>query len=83
MKSCNDLAGSLYELVEGEVPAEVRRELEFHLIECPQCAALVETYRLTIYLSRKLPPAPLPLGCFARLQKALESALESGDRPVA
>jgi anti-sigma factor RsiW len=83
MKSCKDLADALYELVEGEVTVEVRRALELHLVECPPCAALVETYRLTIHLSRKLPPAPMPPGCLARLQKALESAREGGDRPLA
>jgi anti-sigma factor RsiW len=79
MKTCKDLADTLYELVEGEVALEVRRALELHLAHCPPCAVLVETYRLTIHLSRKLPPAPMPPGCLARLQ----AALEGGRRPPA
>jgi len=71
MKPCQKIAEALYELVEGEVAVEVRRELELHCDECPPCAALVETYRLTIHLSRKLPPAPLPPGCLERLRQAL------------
>jgi anti-sigma factor RsiW len=71
MNPCQKIVEALYALVEGEAAAELRRELELHLGKCPPCAALVETYRLTIHLSRQLPPAPLPPGCLERLRKAL------------
>jgi anti-sigma factor RsiW len=74
MSTCRELAESLYDLVSGEVAPERRAELDRHLCHCPPCAALAETYKLTIRLARNLRPAPMPPGLLARLERAVEGA---------
>src|SRR5262249_15902750 len=64
-----------YELTAGEVPPERKRELDGHLGVYPPCAALVETYRATVLLARRLPPIPMPPEALARLRQALTQGL--------
>jgi anti-sigma factor RsiW len=71
VSTCRDLAASLYELASGELPPDRRRELEEHLGYCPPCAALVQTYQITVQLGHRLPPCPMPPQTFARLQRTV------------
>ena len=73
MSTCRDVAESLYDLTAGEVPPERRKGLEEHLGYCPPCAALVQSYQLTVRLGRRLPPAPMPPRALARLRQALDA----------
>ena len=60
MMCCREVIDLLCELVDGELTAELRHEVEAHLCECQNCVIYVETYRLTIRLSRRLEDKPLP-----------------------
>lgn len=71
MMTCRDLSEGLYELIAEELSADQRERVGQHLRLCGPCAALVESYRLTIQLVRKLPPVPMPPSCRERLQAAL------------
>jgi hypothetical protein len=70
----------LFELVAEELPPDQREDLHRHADGCPECSALVESYRIIIRLGRRLPPVPMPPGCLARLQAV---AGRFGDRPSA
>jgi anti-sigma factor RsiW len=76
MITCRDLEIALYAFVEGEAAPDQCRNLEQHLCGCPHCAALVETYRITIRVCRKLPPTPMPPGVLERLTRALQDLSE-------
>jgi anti-sigma factor RsiW len=69
---CRQLAELLFDFVSGELPDDRRALLEEHLRVCPPCVVHVETYRVTIRLTRCLPPRPLPDDVERRLRKVWE-----------
>jgi anti-sigma factor RsiW len=71
--TCRDLIELLIDYVSDELPPERRQYLEQHLSLCPPCLAYLETYRLTIKLTRQLPRcAPPPPELIHRLQTAMK-----------
>jgi anti-sigma factor RsiW len=72
MITCRELVELLLDFVSGEMPPDHRDRVEKHLCRCPPCVAYLQTYQLTIRLTRQLPPAPLPAGLVKSLQAALE-----------
>lgn len=71
--TCRELTELLIDFVSDELSPERRQRLEEHLKLCPPCVAYLESYRLTIQLTRRLPCTPLPPELVARLRKAIES----------
>jgi anti-sigma factor RsiW len=79
MITCRELVEQLLEFVSNELPPDCCDRIRAHLGTCPLCVVLVETYQLTIHLTRKLPRAPLP----AKFQERLRAALdECGQSPA-
>lgn len=79
MITCRELAELLIDFLADELPPEHKERIESHLRCCPPCVTYVETYQLTIQLTRRLPSAPLPPELEARLRQALESLRRQGD----
>jgi anti-sigma factor RsiW len=69
--TCRDLNDALPDLVARELPPGREDDIEQHLRICPPCAALVESYRITVGLTRQLPAVPMSPVCKARLRSAL------------
>jgi len=69
--TCRELAETLLEYVAGELPPEQADRIRQHLCRCPPCVSYVETYQLTMRLSRQLPPAPVPPQLLERVRTAL------------
>jgi anti-sigma factor RsiW len=81
MITCRELAEFLIDFVSDELPPEHRRRIEQHLNRCPPCVTYLETYQLTIKLTRKLPCKPLPPQLAQKLRMVLEEiAKETRDR---
>ena len=57
---CRELFARLSDYLDGEVPAEIRAEIEGHLGACPPCEAFLESLRRTVGLVRDLPTPGLP-----------------------
>jgi anti-sigma factor RsiW len=72
MITCRELAELLLEFETGELPPDRQERIERHLVVCSPCMCLVESYRHTISLSRRLPCAPLPAPFEARLRAVVE-----------
>ena len=72
MITCRELAELLIDFVSDELPPEHRTHVEQHLKRCPPCVVYLETYQLTIRLTRKLQCHPLPEHLADRLRRALE-----------
>ena len=70
--TCRQLVELLIDFITGELPPDHHHRLERHLLECPPCVTYVETYRITIQLTRRLPCQPLPSSLIEKLRKALE-----------
>ncbi|MCX7701562.1 MAG: zf-HC2 domain-containing protein [Gemmataceae bacterium] len=65
---CQHALDLLLDYLSGDLPSETRSEFEIHLRDCPPCTTYVQTYRLTISMTRQLPlDAPLPPEFEARL----------------
>jgi anti-sigma factor RsiW len=71
VSTCRELSDALYDLVAGELSSERQDDLRRHADGCTACAALVESYQITIRLARRLAPVSLPPECLVRLQNAL------------
>jgi anti-sigma factor RsiW len=72
MITCREIAELLIDFISGDLPAEHRERIERHLRCCPPCVAYVQSYQLTIKLTRQLPCEPLPPELDRRLRAVLE-----------
>ena len=81
--NCRQLTELLIDFVSGELADELRVHIEEHLHACPPCVIYVETYRLTIQMTRKLPPVPMPPQLMERLKRVVETQCRQDDRPMA
>ena len=73
MITCRKLAELLMEYIENELAQDVRRQVEEHLKACPPCVVFVETYQVTIHLSRHLSCSDLPDSLRCRCEKLLQA----------
>jgi anti-sigma factor RsiW len=73
MITCRELVELLVDFVAGELPPKLQEHLEEHLQWCPPCMTYLETYRMTIRITRQLPCKPLPEALVQRLHAALKS----------
>jgi hypothetical protein len=78
MITCRDLVELLIEFDSDELPPEKRDLIEQHLGRCSPCLAYVESYRILVEVTRRLPPAPLPPQLEQRLRTILREYCEGG-----
>jgi anti-sigma factor RsiW len=71
--TCRELAELLADYLADELAEESRVTMRSHLEACPHCVHFVETYQLTIQISRRLPAAAPPEALLTRLQRLLEN----------
>jgi anti-sigma factor RsiW len=83
--TCREMVELLLDFLDNSLPPEQRAELEHHLRACPPCIAFIESYKLTVQVTRKVcsRPQELPPHLACRLRDAL-AALEPppGDASV-
>ncbi len=74
--NCKSLLGSLSDYVDGDLGAELCREIEKHIAECEDCRIVVDTTRKTVDLvhASNLPQTGLPDEVRDRLFKRLNLA---------
>ena len=72
--TCEGLLGSLSDYVDGELGAELCRQIEKHIAECENCRIVVDTTRKTIDLvhASNDPKTGLPDDVRNRLFKRLD-----------
>ncbi len=68
MTCCQLIDEFLMLYLDGELPPDQRRAFDEHLCTCPECVAYIETYRVTVRVTRvccceapddgPCPPAP-------------------------
>jgi anti-sigma factor RsiW len=57
--TCRETVDLLGDYVDGDLPGEMRREVDAHLAGCPECTTYLATYRTTISLAKgALGPGP-------------------------
>ncbi len=72
MVTCKDFLNELNEFLDDECKADVRKELEQHLTECPNCWVICDTTKKTIEIYRGMDEYPIPTDVHERLVCALE-----------
>jgi anti-sigma factor RsiW len=82
MITCRELAELLIDFVSDELPAEHRVRIEQHLKLCPPCVAYLESYQITIRMTRRLPCEPLPPELEKRLRAAFEELRRQDNPPL-
>ncbi len=73
MVTCKDFLSELNEFLDAECSDEVRRELEEHLNECPNCWVICDTTKKTINIYRGTEHYAIPAGTHERLISALRN----------
>ncbi len=74
--TCRELAELLLDYLAGELETDRCQHIRAHLEGCPHCVTYVQTYQITIRMTRQLPAAPLPPDVARRLEEALKSIQE-------
>jgi anti-sigma factor RsiW len=74
---CQELLGQLNDYVDGELAAQLCRDLERHLADCPDCQVVFASLAKTIKLYHLLAETPveLPADVEARLMQRLQLPL--------
>jgi anti-sigma factor RsiW len=62
----------LNDYLDEAVDVEVRRKIEVHISECPNCFVILDTTRKTIQVYKGMQPQVLPTEVQTRLLKAVE-----------
>jgi anti-sigma factor RsiW len=79
--TCRELVELLIDFVSDELPAEHRQRVEQHLRRCPPCVAYLDSYQVTIRLTKQLPCEPLPPELEARLRAVLQDLRKDSSSP--
>jgi anti-sigma factor RsiW len=65
----------LSDYLDSTVDAELRRKLEVHISQCPNCFVILDTTKKTIEVYKGVQPQPIPPEVYSRLMKAVEKKL--------
>jgi len=76
--TCDRFLQELSDYLDEDVREDLRRELEKHIAECPNCWVMVDTTKKTLKIYKELEPEPLPEDLKQRLMTALQSKMGSG-----
>ena len=75
MFSCEDVRAALSNYMDGDVSADLRRELERHLAECRTCQVLYDTTRKTLHIVTNAGSFEVPEAVSEQLVKRIMARL--------
>jgi anti-sigma factor (TIGR02949 family) len=70
--TCKEFLQELTDYLDSTVDVELRRKLEAHINECPNCFVVLDTTQKTIRVYKGMEPQAVPEDVQARLMKAVE-----------
>lgn len=70
--SCKELIELIVDYLEGNLDPEASKEFDFHIKDCIDCYAFLNTYKKTVSLSAQLPCEDIPEELRIRLTAFLE-----------
>lgn len=77
MVTCKEFLTELGDYLDETTTTEVRKQLEEHLNECPNCWVICDTTRKTIQIYHGYNPYPIPADVHNRLVEALQKKAAS------
>lgn len=72
MLTCKEFLQELTDYLDSTVDAELRRKLEAHINECPNCFVILDTTQRTIKVYKGMQAQEIPEEVHIRLMKAVE-----------
>ena len=75
--TCDQLLDELSEYLDEDVEGGLRKELEAHVTQCPNCWVMVDTTKKTVSIYKGLEPEPLPDHLKSRLMGAIQAKVGS------
>ncbi len=72
MLTCKEFLQELTDYLDSTVDAELRRKLEAHINECPNCFVILDTTQKTIRVYKGMQEKEIPEEVQVRLMKAVE-----------
>jgi len=73
--TCKEFLQELNDYLDDTVDVDLKRHLEAHITECPNCWVICDTTKKTIEVYKGMKPQVLPDDVYARLMTALERKL--------
>ena len=70
--TCKDFLNELNEYLDETTDADLRRRVEEHVSECPNCFVVFDTTKKTLQIYKGMEPQPIPQDVHSRLMAALE-----------
>jgi anti-sigma factor RsiW len=70
--TCKEFLQELTDYMDSTVDADLRRKLEAHITECPNCFVILDTTQKTIKVYKGVEPQAIPEDVQLRLMKAVE-----------
>jgi anti-sigma factor RsiW len=76
--TCKEFLTELNDYLDGGIDPELRRHLEQHVSECPNCWVIVDTTKKTLKVYKGLEPQVVPDDIKTRLMEALQRKMAAG-----
>jgi anti-sigma factor RsiW len=70
--TCKEFLQELNDFLDETVDGELRRHLEAHVTECPNCFVILDTTKRTIRVYKGMEPQSIPDDVHSRLMRALD-----------
>ncbi len=80
MITCKEFLRSLGEYLDETEDAEIRREVEQHIKECPNCWVVFDTSKRTLKVYKGTEPQPIPEDVHNRLMDRLQKRMAGTDK---
>jgi hypothetical protein len=83
--TCKEFLSELNEFLDetDKIDIEMRRKLEGHINECPNCWVVCDTTKKTIQVYKGMQPQNIPGAVHERLMRALEKKIAAQKSPEA
>ena len=72
MLTCKQFLQELNDYLDPNTDADMRRKLESHVTECPNCFVIVDTTQKTLQIYKGVEPQNIPDDVKSRLLRALD-----------
>jgi hypothetical protein len=76
--TCKDFLSELNEYLDETADPELRKQLEQHVNECPNCWVVVDTTKKTLQIYKHTEPQDIPERVHRKLTEALERRIAAG-----
>ncbi|MGD1093514.1 MAG: zf-HC2 domain-containing protein [Bryobacteraceae bacterium] len=83
MLTCKQFLQELNDYLDPSGDPEMKRRLESHVTQCPNCFVIVDTTEKTLQVYKGIEPQTIPEDVKTRLLKALERKMAARKQPQA